>query len=311
MDPWPAGCVGICSSAADHRTLHITGHIGGSSVLHHDMSQDIHHGRLGPKASPSLSWPCGTNTATTDSASLLSWYRSRTLPLLIGLGSSPFDKHRQTAVENGGHGCPLSPFGRVLAAHPCCGLAAKQTHCIAGSLPLAKAPSGWQMTVRTFSGGRGPGVPVFEEGGTPPSYNILACFFLTGLLPAGRSSIPSAKSSTSAGLSVFRGEENPPRPRVTPVPATSQAPTRWGGVAGAAPKSPAHNPVREGRSPRGGPQGATHTGANLAGQPGWPRTNTVGDARAEAPQSHPRYGAGRSPRLGLDGPRLGALPGWR
>lgn len=50
VGPWPAGCVGICSSAADHRTLHITGHIGGSSVLHHGMSQDIHHGRLCPKA---------------------------------------------------------------------------------------------------------------------------------------------------------------------------------------------------------------------------------------------------------------------
>lgn len=30
---------------ADRRTLHITKRIGGSSVLHHDMSQDIHHSR--------------------------------------------------------------------------------------------------------------------------------------------------------------------------------------------------------------------------------------------------------------------------
>lgn len=29
----------------DHRTLHITKHIGGSSALHHDSSQDIHHDR--------------------------------------------------------------------------------------------------------------------------------------------------------------------------------------------------------------------------------------------------------------------------
>ena len=185
----------------DHRTLRITRHIGGSSVLHHNMGQDIHHSGefrdtvgLG---TPSHHRMDGLFSCFTLGAHFLFWLSSLCpslwaalhgplggglAPPFITLGrptswlsawSDPnFVHSRATAVPPCGlsvgsraalHTLPHSDFGAGQAPDPCnCG-PPPGTHVGAQgvALPGGRRPPGW-VTL---------GVTRFEGGvETPPSY---------------------------------------------------------------------------------------------------------------------------------------------
>ena len=101
---------------ADHRTLHITKHIGGSSVLHHNAGLDIHrarhkhfcHGENAEGSFPQehLNPRLGTlggqhNTRRRMGPSACSLLRLEQMTALVRLAFHPYAKCKQAAP------CPL------------------------------------------------------------------------------------------------------------------------------------------------------------------------------------------------------------